>query len=460
MVVDKVKRPTFSQISNFTNIAEWSLSPYQILTLGFAGLIFLGAFLLMLPIASVNGESLGFIDALFTATSATCVTGLVVTDTGTYFSLFGQMVIIFLIQAGGLGIMTMTTLMAVLMGKKINLRERLIMQEALNNLSFAGIVRLTLYIIKMTLLIEFIGGTILARSFFFEFGPKGIFYGYWHAVSAFCNAGFDLFGGYRSLVPYYNDWTVNLVITSLIIMWGLGFSVLLDIKQNRVFKKLTLQSKVVLSTTLFLIIAGTAGIWFLENNNQMTIASMSISEKFLTSYFQAVTVRTAGFNSLNIADLTTASLFFMILLMFIGGSPGSTAGGIKTTTFAIIMSTLWSSIRGKEDPTLFYRRIPKHVIMKSFTIGLIATILVVGMTMMLSISESFSFINILFEVTSAFGTVGISTGITGALSNQGKLMLILTMFAGRVGPVTVALALAMKHKKKAIQYPEGKITIG
>lgn len=245
MVVDKVKRPTFSQISNFTNIAEWSLSPYQILTLGFAGLIFLGAFLLMLPIASVNGESLGFIDALFTATSATCVTGLVVTDTGTYFSLFGQMVIIFLIQAGGLGIMTMTTLMAVLMGKKINLRERLIMQEALNNLSFAGIVRLTLYIIKMTLLIEFIGGSILAIRFFFEFGPKGIFYGYWHAVSAFCNAGFDLFGGYRSLVPYYNDWTVNLVITSLIIMGGLGFSVLLDIKQNRVFKKLTLQSKVV-----------------------------------------------------------------------------------------------------------------------------------------------------------------------------------------------------------------------
>ena len=235
MVVDKVKRPTFSQISNFTNIAEWSLSPYQILTLGFAGLIFLGAFLLMLPIASVNGESLGFIDALFTATSATCVTGLVVTDTGTYFSLFGQMVIIFLIQAGGLGIMTMTTLMAVLMGKKINLRERLIMQEALNNLSFAGIVRLTLYIIKMTLLIEFIGGSILAIRFFFEFGLKGIFYGYWHAVSAFCNAGFDLFGGYRSLVPYYNDWTVNLVITSLIIMGGLGFSVLLDIKQNRVF---------------------------------------------------------------------------------------------------------------------------------------------------------------------------------------------------------------------------------
>lgn len=455
-----LKRPTFSQIANFTNISEWGLSPYQILTLGFAGLIFFGAFLLTLPIASVNGESMTFVNALFTATSATCVTGLVVTDTGTYFSYFGQMIIILLIQVGGLGIMTMTTLMAVLMGKKINLRERLIMQEALNNLSIAGIVRLTMYIIKMTLFIEFIGGSILAIKFFLDYGIKGIYYGYWHAISAFCNAGFDLFGGYKSLMPYYSDWTVNLVFSALIIMGGLGFSVLLDIKQNKSFKKLALQSKVVLTTTLFLIVVGTVGIWFLEKNNLMTIAGMSFDEKFLTSYFQSVVARTAGFNTINIGDLTNASLFLMVILMFIGGSPGSSAGGVKTTTFAIIMATLWSNIRGNEDPMLFYRKIPKHVILKSFTIGLIATILVVGMTMLLSISEPFSFINILFEVVSAFGTVGLSTGITGALSTHGKILLIITMFAGRVGPITLALALAMKHKKKSIQYPEGKITIG
>ena len=449
-----------TEFSNLMDISEWRLTPYQILVLGFATLIFVGALLLMTPQASATGQSLSFIDALFTATSAVCVTGLVVVDTGTYFSLFGQLVIIFLIQAGGLGIVTMATLMALLMRRKINLRERLIMQEALNHMTVSGVVRMTQYIILVTLLIEFIGGTILAIRWYPELGAQGIYFGYWHAVSSFCNAGFDLFGNFGSVTRYVEDITVNLTISSLIILGGIGFTVIFDVWDNRRWKKFSLHTKLALVTTGFLLLFGTVVIFLLEINNPNTLQPLSMQGKLLGSYFQSVSTRTAGYNTVDIGQLHDATVFFMVILMFIGASPTSTGGGIKTTTFGVIIAAVWALITGKHDAELFKRRISQPLIYKAFSVILIAATLVIFVTMMMSITEKASFLQILFEVVSAFGTVGLTTGITPTLTEQGKIWIILTMFAGRVGPVTLALALALRTKKGKVQYPEGKIIIG
>jgi trk system potassium uptake protein TrkH len=447
-------------VTDLLDISQWKLTPYQILAAGFASLILVGATILATPLASATGEPLRFIDALFTATSAVCVTGLVVVDTGTRFSLFGQIIIIILIQAGGLGIMTMATLMALLMGKKINLRERLIIQEAMNQLTVAGVVRLTRYIIKVTLLIEFIAGTILAIRFYQDYGAKGIYFGYWHAVSSFCNAGFDLFGEFRSLTGYVNDLTVNLVISTLIILGGIGFAVMADVWENRRFRDYSLHTKIVLTVSAFLIIFGTVVIFAFEQDNPATLGSLSWEGKILASYFQAVTPRTAGYNTVSIGDMGNATLFFIVILMFIGASPSSTGGGIKTTTAGLLAAAIWALIRGREDVEIFERSLPKAVIYKAFALVFIAALLVVLVTMILSVSESAPFINILFEVVSAFGTVGLTTGITPDLTATGKLWIILTMFAGRVGPITIALALALRQRKAMVRYPEGKVIIG
>ncbi|HWR44595.1 MAG TPA: TrkH family potassium uptake protein [Sporomusa sp.] len=452
------------KIANLLDIAQWKLTPYQILVIGFAGLIMGGTLLLMMPMASATGQGLSFIDALFTATSAVCVTGLVVVDTGTYFSLFGQLVVISLIQAGGLGIMAMSTLMAMLIGKRINLRQRLIMQEALNQLTVSGVVRLTQYIIKVTLLIEFIGGTILALRWYQDLGVKGIYFGYWHAISSFCNAGFDLLGSvtgkFSSATGYVDDIVVNIVISLLIILGGIGFTVIADVWTNRRFCMFSLHTKVVLVTTLFLIVFGAVVIFLLEYDNPGTLANLSWQGKLLASYFQSVTPRTAGWNTVDLSKLTDATLFFMVLLMFIGASPASTGGGIKTSTAGVMAAAIWALIRGRNDAELFERRIPQAIIYKAFSVMLLSAILVIFVTMMLSITESQPFIKLLFETTSAFGTVGLSAGITPGLTTSGKFWLILTMFAGRVGPVTLALALALKTRKGNLQYPEGKIIIG
>lgn len=446
--------------ANLLDISQWRLTPYQILVLGFAGLIFLGACLLTLPIASASGEPLNFIDALFTSTSAVCVTGLVVVDTGTRFSLFGQLVIIGLIQAGGLGIMTMATLIALLVRRKINLRERLIMQEALNQMTLAGVVRLTQYIIKTTLCIEFVGGTILAVRWYQDFGLQGIYFGYWHAVSSFCNAGFDLFGEFSSITRYVDDITVNLAVSFLIILGGIGFTVISDVAENRNFAKFSLHTKVVLTTTVLLIVFGTIIILALELNNPATLETLSWKGKLLGSYFQAVTPRTAGYNTLNIGELRDATLFFIIILMFIGASPASTGGGIKTSTIGVLVSAIWALISGKNDAEMFGRRLSSTTVYKAFSVVFISATLVIFVTTMMSITENVDFLKLLFEVVSAFGTVGLSTGITPHLSIAGKLWLILTMFAGRVGPVTLALALALRKRKGAVQYPEGRVMIG
>lgn len=448
-------------VTNLMDISQWKLTPYQILVAGFAGLILLGAGLLATPAAAADGKPVAFVDALFTATSAVCVTGLIVVDTGTRYSTFGHMVIILLIQMGGLGIMTMTTLMALLMGKRIQLRERLIMQEALNQLTMAGVVRLTQYIIKVTLLIEFVAGTILAVRWYQDYGLLGVYYGYWHAVSSFCNAGFDLFGEYRSITGFVDDWTVNLVISFLIILGGIGFSVMADVWENRRFRDFSLHTKVVLSVSAFLIVFGTVVIYALEYDNPKTLQGLSWQGQLLASYFQSVTPRTAGYNTLNIGDMANATIFFIILLMFIGASPGSTGGGIKTTTAGLLTAATWTLFRGKEDVELFERRIDKSIIYKAFALVFVASALVIFVTMMLAIHEPDKpFLALLFDVVSGFGTVGLTTGITPTLTTPSKLWLILTMFAGRVGPVTLALALALRQRRAMLQYPEGKVIIG
>lgn len=447
-------------VIDLLDIAHWKLTPYQILAAGFAGLILVGAILLATPGASSTGEPVPLIDALFTATSAVCVTGLVTVDTGTRYSQFGHIVIILLIQAGGLGIMTMATLMALLVGKRINLRERLIMQEAMNQLTVAGVVRLTRYIIKATLLIEFIGGTVLAARWYLDFGPKGIYYGYWHAISSFCNAGFDLFGEYRSLTGYVDDLAVNLVVTFLIILGGLGFTVIADVWENRTFRDYSLHSKFVVTVTAFLILFGAVVIFMFEWNNPATLGPLSWDGKILASYFQSVTPRTAGFNTLAIGDMSSATLFFIVILMFVGASPGSTGGGVKTTTVGLLAAAIWTMVRGRDEVEIFERGIPRTIIYKAFALVFIAALLVAFVTMMLCLTEEAPFLNILFEVVSAFGTVGLTTGLTPNLTAGGKLWIILTMFAGRVGPVTLALALALRQRKAMVRYPEGKVIIG
>jgi len=439
----------------------FQLTPARILVMGFAGVIFLGAFLLTLPVATVDGQGLKFIDALFTATSAVCVTGLVVVDTGTTFTTFGKVVIISLIQIGGLGFMTMATLFFILIGKRIGLRERMVMQEALNQVSIEGIVRLTKYVIFATLIIEGLGALILTVSWLDDLGwPKALGYGLFHAISSFCNAGFDLFGEFRSLTGFVDDPVVNLVVSTLIIIGGIGFTVLADVYQKRSFRKYSLHTKMVLFITLVLLVFGTIMIFLLEQNNPKTLGHLSLSGKVLASYFQSVTPRTAGYNTLDIAGLTTATQFFIVILMFIGASPGSTGGGIKTTTFGSLVAAVWAMVSGKPDVEIFRRRLPYDIVYKSLSITTIAGLLVIAVTMTLTVTEKADFLTVLFETVSAFGTVGLTMGITPKLSVIGKLLITMTMFAGRLGPLTLAFSLAYKQQKAMVKQPEEKIIVG
>ncbi|MEH7883688.1 TrkH family potassium uptake protein [Bacillus sp. JJ1609] len=438
------------------------LDPPKILVLGFAALILIGAFLLTLPGATVDGNGLPFLDALFTATSATCVTGLVVVDTGSTFTRFGQMVILSLIQIGGLGFMTFATFFFVILGKKISLKERLLLQEALNNLSIEGVVRLVRRIVIFTVVIELIGALLLSIRFSFDMPiGKAIYYGFFHSISNFNNAGFDLMGEFRSLTPYAEDPTVTLTVCTLITLGGIGFIVMNELFEYKETRRLSLHTKIVLATSLILTIGGTILIFLIEYGNPKTLQPLSYSGKILTSLFQSVTPRTAGANTLNIPDLTQSTLFLIIVLMFIGASPGSTGGGIKTTTFATLMGAVWSQVKGKEDVSLFKRRIVVETILKALTVTISGLILVIMVTMLLTITEGgHDFLMYLFEATSAFGTVGLSMGLTPELSPLGRILIILTMFAGRVGPLTVAFAIAMKRKPDSFRLPKGKIMIG
>jgi trk system potassium uptake protein TrkH len=438
------------------------LDPPKVLVLGFSTIILIGAILLTLPIATINQEGLPFLDALFTATSATCVTGLVVVDTGTTFTTFGQIVILLLIQVGGLGFMTFATLFAFLLGKRISLKERLLLQESLNYISIQGVVRLTKRIIIFSAVIELLGAILLSIRFSFDMPiEKAIYFGIFHSISNFNNAGFDIMGEFRSFTAYVSDPIVSLTVCTLIILGGIGFIIMNEVYEYRETRRLSMHTKVVFWTTAALVVIGTSLIFLFEFNNGKTLQPLPFHGKFLGSLFQAVTPRTAGSNTLNIPDLTQPTLYLIILLMFIGASPGSTGGGIKTTTFATLLGAVWSQVRGKEDVIFFRERIVYSTIYKALTVTLSGLFLVVIITMLLTITEQGKdFLMILFESTSAFATVGLSMGLTPDLSSIGKVLISITMFAGRVGPLTIAYAVAMRRKQDAFRYPKGKIMIG
>lgn len=440
------------------------LNPAQVLALGFGAVILLGALLLDLPIASRSYESVGFINALFTATSAVCVTGLVVVDTATHWTLFGQLVILILIQIGGLGFMTMATMFALVVGKKISLKSRLIMQEALSHHNISGVVRVTINVLIMTFSLEALGTMLLATRFVPEFGfGQGLFLSVFHSVSAFCNAGFDLMGNFTSLTAYVTDPVVNFTVMGLIVAGGLGFTILSDIVVKRDFKTLQLNTKLAVTVTTVLIAIGTAFFFLVEYSNPDTLGSLSLLEKLQAALFQSVTPRTAGFNTLPTDKLTMSSLLMTMVLMFIGGSPASTAGGIKTTTFGLILFNIGSVISGYEETVMFKRRVSQILISRALALMSLALALVIMVTMILSFNErDMGFMALLFETVSAFGTVGLSTGITPMLSDVSKLVIAVTMFFGRLGPMTLVMALARRQSmnRALVRYPESKVNVG
>ena len=445
-----------------------SMDPAKVMVIGFAAVILLGAFLLNLPISTKNGESIGLLDALFTATSAVCVTGLVVVDTATYWSNFGQLVIITLIQIGGLGFMTIATMFALLTKKKINLRERLLIQESLNQKDLSGMVRLTRYVILITFLIEGIGAILLSFTFIPQFGlGRGLWYSVFHAISAFCNAGFDLMGSvsgpFSSLTSYVDNFMIVMTISALIILGGIGFPVMLDVIRTKKASRLNMHSKVVIITTAVLIGIGSIFIFIVEFNNPETLGALSFPGKILASFFQSVTTRTAGFNTIDLTLIKESSLFIMMILMFIGASPASTGGGIKTTTLASLVITVKSFIFGKGDIEVCERRISSVTINKAIGTFFIATSLVVFGTLALSITdEGFTLVECGFEIVSAIATVGLSIGGSPNLTTMGKIVVMIAMFIGRVGSLTIFVALLSKgaRKKPPVRYPEGKIIVG
>lgn len=441
-------------------------TPVQIIAIGFAAIILIGAFLLSLPVATIDGVKTPFIDCIFTSTSAVCVTGLVTVDTGTYWSYFGKTVIMMLIQIGGLGFMSFATLIALIAGKRITLKERLLIRESMSVSSLQGIVRFARYILTFTFSIELIGALFLSIQFIPEFGlAKGIYYSIFHAVSAFCNAGFDLMGGYSSVTGYSGNALIILTLSALIIIGGLGFYVWDDLYNYKINRRLSLQTKVVISMSLFLIVFGFVMFFIFEYANPATLKDMSMKDKLLSAFFASVSPRTAGFNSIDLAGMSMASVLLTIILMFIGGSPGSTAGGIKTSTAGVLLLTVMSVIKGREDTEVFKKKISKETVYKAFAVVVIALGLVFTVTVLLTITESGAgvpFEQYLFEATSAFGTVGLTMGLTQKLTSIGKMIVALTMYAGRIGPLTLLVAIAIRSDNKAnsIKYPEGKILVG
>lgn len=435
------------------------LSSFKLIALGFAGVIVLGALILMLPFSSNTGSVTPFHEALFTSTSAVCVTGLVVQDTGSYWSAFGQAVILLLIQIGGLGVVTVAATFAMLSGRKISLMQRSTMQDAISAPKVGGIVRLTRFIVRGTFLIELIGMFAMLPVFCRDHGFKGIWMAAFHSVSAFCNAGFDILGTtenkYPSLTGYVGEPTINIVIMILIIVGGIGFLTWDDICTNRWhFKKYRMQSKVILTVTGALILLPAIYFYFFE------FSQMPFAERVWTSLFQSVTPRTAGFNTADLTLMSEVGKMLMIMLMLTGGSPGSTAGGMKTTTLAVLVSSALSVFRKKEHTQFFKRRIPDNTIRNAATIFLMyVTLFLVG-GMIISGIEEIPLITALFETASAIGTVGLSLGITPELGIASHMILICLMFFGRVGGLTLIFAAISEKTSNGSKYPQEKITVG
>lgn len=438
-------------------------NPYMIFIIGFVVIIFLGAILLNLPIASQNGRSIGFVNALFTSTSATCVTGLAVVNTAEYWTIFGKIVILLLIQMGGLGVMTMSAMIAFFLGKKISLKTRVLIMEERNVDELQGVVRLTKSILVYTFLVELVGAILLSFVFVKDYGlVQGIAFSIFHSISSFCNAGFDLTG--NSMINYVDNPIITFVVSSLIIIGGIGYFVFWDVYDSKSFKRLTLHSKLVIIISSVLLVVGFILVFVLEYNNANTIGNLNLSGKIQASIFQSVVPRTAGFNSIEIGSLRTPTVMVMSLLMFIGGSSASTAGGIKVTTLGVIVISIYNFVKGKRDIEIFMKRIEYATVIKAVSIIGIAVFLINVVTFTLTIIEvnkGFDFLDILFETISAFGTVGLSRGLTPELSNIGRILLSIVMFVGRLGPLTVAFALLKQHKNIGnYMYPEGKIIIG
>ena len=438
---------------------EKNLTSSQMIISGFAAVILLGTFLLMLPIATQDGQGAIFTDALFTATSAVCVTGLIIKDTAAYWSLFGQIVIISLIQVGGMGVVTLTIAFSMLSGKTISLKQRSTMQEAISAPQVGGIVKFTGFIIKMTILFEVMGAILMAPVFCREFGLfKGVWYGIFHSISAFCNAGFDLMGlkmPYSSLTYFTENPVINLTIMSLIIIGGIGFLTWADIRSHKLhIKRYRMQSKVILLTTALLILLPAIYFFFFE------FGSMSIGKRIWSSLFQSVTPRTAGFNTVNLTLISETGLAITILLMLIGGSPGSTAGGMKTTTFAVMLSTAVSVFRRKEHAHFFGRRIADETIRNAATILTMYLTLFLAGGFLISRIENLPLLTCLFETGSAIGTVGLTLGITPDLSVLSQLILVSLMYLGRVGGLTLIFAALSTTKGNTARFPQEKMTVG
>lgn len=433
------------------------LTPPRALAGGFALIIAIGTLLLSLP-AAVNGTRLPFIDALFTAVSATCVTGLTVVDTGTHFSLFGKIVLLVLLQIGGLGFMTTATWFAIAFGRRMSLRDRLILKESMNHTNMEGLVRLAGKVFVLSAAIE-LGGTIGYALRWAADMPlwQALWHGFFHAVSIFNNGGFVLFG---DLTDYAEDPVINLITVILVISGSLGFIVLSELISYPKSRCLSLHSKVVLSASGILIAVGAIVIALFEFNNARTLGALDWEGKLFAPLLQSVSLRSAGVNTLPVAELHSATQFFMILMMFIGAAPGSTGGGIKITTFVLLLAALTAMARGKTDVVLFRRRIDRGDVYRAITLTLLSVFAVIAGTMILSAVQHERFLALLFEAASAFGTVGFSMGVTPNLNAAGKIVLIALMFTGRIGLVTFALALQPKPHKMLFRYPEGKITIG
>lgn len=457
-----VNKPTVYGTSSF--LFRLKLQPGQVVLLSFAGWILLGALVLILPVSAAAGKTINFIDALFMSTSATCVTGLSSISLPEDFSVFGQIVMLILVQVGGLGIMTLSSSLAVIMGKNLQMREQVIMQDVLDTSSSVELLDLVVDIIRFTFVIEFVGAIFLTIGFYqegFEIG-QAVYFGFYHAIMAFCNAGYSLLN--NNLEDFKFVPMIQLTIAFLIILGGIGFSVMKDvlytIKSKRSFRTLSVHTKIVLTINLALWSIGTIYLFFGEFLH--AFQDMGMWERFQVSFFQSVSARTAGFNTINLNSLHPHCLYMIILLMFIGASPGSTGGGVKVTTFAVLLQSVTATLRGRSEVEFFERRVPPATVVKAIAIFIICLIIVsAGLLVMMRLEPDKSFLSLFFEVTSAFGTVGLSLGITPFLSYLGKVVIIAMMYMGRVGPLTLVLAVGSKVViPSKVEYPEGKVLIG
>ena len=443
---------------------KFSLTTTQIIMLSFLAVIFLGSLLLSLPISSADGEAVSYLDALFTATTATCVTGLVTLTTASTWSIFGQAVILVLIQVGGLGVVTIMSALMILLQKRMGIGDRLLLQDAFNLNSLSGIVRFVKRVILGTALVEGIGALLYMTVFVPEFGPRGIWIAVFTSISAFCNAGMDIIAD-NSLSSYATNPIINLVTCALIVLGGIGYIVWWDVMGLRKGaagrRRLSLHSKIAISTTLLLIFGGGLLILLFEYHNPRTIAELSLFDKLQVSLFQSVTTRTAGFATIPQQELTNASSILCLLLMFIGGSPVGTAGGIKTVTIAVLVASALSSVQNRQEVTLFQRNISKQAVSKAVAVTTMSFVILFTSTLLLSAVSPGEPLDILFETISATATVGLSRDLTPYLNAYGKVIIIGTMYLGRVGPISLALALnSGKKQQNIIKNPTEEISVG